>query len=117
VLHDLKLAQSSIDGILTQLSAALPVLEKIEGTWGAICDDISNIITVNIDKGIDQAALIIKELGVDAAIKAWGNVATIADEYRANAYISIQPETAIVQNPQKYTVSQGIVPSTLDAMV
>lgn len=107
LLHDLELADVSMDGILQKLAAALPVLEKIEGTWGAIADDIGNIITVNIDQGIALAAVIIKELGVDAAIKAWGDVAKIADQYHANAYIRIHTETAIVQNPQQYVVPQA----------
>jgi hypothetical protein len=72
--------------ILGALNAALPIIEKIEGIWGGIADDLKSIVTV-IDTDIRQALPILMSLGVDEALKAWHNVAMSADVYRTNAYV------------------------------
>jgi hypothetical protein len=94
LLHDLKLCTDSLDGILDSLNKALPVLEKMEGIWGAISDDLNNIVNQILDKDIGQADLFIKDLGVDEAITAWEKVSRIADNYRMNAYITVTTEEA-----------------------
>ncbi len=100
---DLHLADQSLQGILDKVKQALPVLEKIEGIWGAIADDLQNVLTA-IARDIQQAPAIIKDLGVAEAIQQWAQVAAIADTYRANAYITVKPESEIKNHPQLYAV-------------
>jgi Bacillus haemolytic enterotoxin (HBL) len=100
---DLTLADTSLTNILTELKVALPVLQQMEGIWGAIAKDLSDILQV-IDQDIDQAPAIIKDLGVAEAIIDWEKVARIADSYRANAYITVTTEDEIKKDPSKYAL-------------
>lgn len=93
--HDLDLANSSLDGILAALNAALPVLEKMEGIWGALADDLGNIVTQILDNDIGKADVLIKDLGVAEAISAWAAVSKLADNYRLSAYITVKTEADI----------------------
>jgi hypothetical protein len=80
-------AESGITNILTPLNAALPIIQKIQGVWGAIADDLGNIISL-IKNNIQDALPIIMNLGVQASINAWTAVGQEADTYRKNAYIT-----------------------------
>lgn len=82
-------ASSSITDILGPLMAALPVIQKIQGVWGAISDDLNNIIQT-IDTNIAEALPIIMNLGVQTAIDEWTEVGALAQAYRLNAYITVQ---------------------------
>jgi Bacillus haemolytic enterotoxin (HBL) len=82
-------ANSSITNILGPLNAALPIIQKIQGFWGAISDDLNNIIQT-IDTNIEQALPIIMNLGVQTAIDEWTAVGQLAQAYRLNAYITVQ---------------------------
>jgi len=104
--HDLDLANDSLNGILKKVDKAVDVLQKMEGAWGAIADDLTNILNV-IDQGIDKAPAIIKDLGVTNAINAWSAASEIADAYRANAYITVESEETIKQDPNKYKLPQA----------
>lgn len=105
--NDLKLAGDSLDGILEKLEKALPVLQKMEGIWSAIASDLKNVLKI-IDENIEKASVYIKELGVQAAIDAWAEVAKIANDYRANAFVSIKSQEEIKKevkkNPKLYVV-------------
>lgn len=81
--------ESSISNILDPLNAALPVIQKIQGVWGAIADDLNNIITT-INTNIGEALPIIMNLGVQTAINEWTEVGGLAQAYRLNAYITVQ---------------------------
>lgn len=82
-------AESGIGNILAPLNAALPIIQKIQGVWGAIADDLNNIINV-IKNNIQEALPIIMNLGVQTAINDWTNVGQEADAYRKNAYITVR---------------------------
>lgn len=84
----LMVADSSLDNINGSLAKALPVIQKIQGVWGAISDDLSNISKL-IKTNIQEALPIIMDLGVDAAVDAWTAVGQAADAYRVNAYITV----------------------------
>lgn len=81
--------ESGITNILNPLNAALPIIQKIQGVWKAIADDLNNII-VTINTNIKEALPIIMNLGVETAITEWTAVGQKADAYRLNAYITIQ---------------------------
>lgn len=81
-------AEAGIGNILDPLSAALPVIQKIQGVWGALSDDLNNIIS-EIKTNIQGALPIIMNLGVETAIKDWTAVGNAANAYRLNAYITV----------------------------
>jgi hypothetical protein len=86
----INLIESGIGNILGKLQSALPIIQKIEGVWGAIADDLNNLINL-IQNNIADALPIIMNLGVESAITAWTAVGTEADAYRLNAYITVTP--------------------------
>lgn len=84
-------AESGISNILGPLNAALPIIQKIQGVWGAIADDLNDISNL-IKSNIQEALPIIMKLGVEAAIDAWTSVGKEADAYRVNAYITVKKD-------------------------
>ncbi len=82
-------AQIGMNTIVQSLSAALPVIQKIQGVWGGIASDLANISKL-IDSDIRKVPPIIMNLGVDEAVKAWHNVAQVANAYRINAYVKTE---------------------------
>lgn len=88
-MHAVESAKDSSTTIGQDLTAVLPVIQKIEGVWGAISSDLETIRTM-IDKNIEQVPPLIMDLGVDAAIRKWAAVAEEADSFRMNAYVTEQ---------------------------
>lgn len=88
ILTDLNVIESGLGDIQSQLNAALPIIEKIQGAWNAISSDLDQIRKI-IDEDIDKVPAIIKDLGIEEAINAWGKLAKIADNYRSNAFITV----------------------------
>ncbi|WP_163398725.1 alpha-xenorhabdolysin family binary toxin subunit A [Flavobacterium fluviatile] len=82
-------ASSGISTTSDQIAAALPVIQKIQGVWGSIADDLNNIIET-IDTNIAEALPIIMNLGVQTAINEWTEVGKLAEAYRLNAYITVK---------------------------
>ena len=88
LMEAIRLAEHSMADIAGKLSAALPIIQKIEGVWGAIASDIAAITTL-IDTDIRRALPVLMSLGVSEAIESWANVADEADTYRVNAYVTL----------------------------
>jgi hypothetical protein len=89
LMNALNASITGIQSISDDINNVLPVLQKIEGVWGGIANDLDAIVKL-IDTDIRDALPIIMNLGVDEAITAWSNVAAEADAYRVNAYIQEQ---------------------------
>ena len=84
--------ESGLTNIIGPLNAALPIIQKIQGVWGAIADDLNTIIGT-IKTNIQDALPIIMNLGVETAINEWTAVGAEANAYRVNAYITVQPSS------------------------
>lgn len=82
----LDVTNHSLSSIQSDIKAALPVIQKIQGVWAAIHSDL-NYIGQIIDKDIDKAIVEIKDMGIETAITQWKELKIKADAYRANAYI------------------------------
>lgn len=80
-------AELGMNAIVRDISAALPVIQKIQGVWSGMSNDLASISKL-IDNDIRNALPIIMNLGVDEATRAWHNVALAADAYRVNAYVT-----------------------------
>jgi len=83
-------AERGMYNIGSKLAAALPVIQKIQGVWGAIADDIGSIVQA-IKDDIESVPPIIMNLGVQEAIGKWTDVGQEANNYRLNAYITVAP--------------------------
>ena len=84
----LTLTNASVKTIVNDINNALPIIQKIQGQWGAIRDDLSTISGV-IKTNIQQALPIVMSLGVQLAINDWTAVGLAADKYRQNAYVTV----------------------------
>lgn len=80
-------AELGMNSITRDLSAALPVIQKVQGVWHGLSADLGSISHL-IDADIREVPPIIMGLGVDEATKAWHNVSLAANTYRLNAYVS-----------------------------
>jgi hypothetical protein len=80
-------ASAGMKTIVEALSEALPVIQLMQGQWAAIATDLSHIREL-IERDIEKALPIIMDLGVDEAMRAWWNVAQIANAYRLHAYVT-----------------------------
>ncbi len=94
----LNVATKGLTKINTDLTAALPVIQAIEGAWGGMRDDIKAISAL-IATDIAAVPPIIMGLGVEEALKSWNDVAVAANNYRQTAYVkeSGGPETSMHQ--------------------
>jgi hypothetical protein len=89
LMNALNASITGIQSISDDINNVLPVLQKIEGVWGGIADDLGAISKL-IDTDIRDVLPVIMDLGVQEAIKDWSNIADKADAYRVNAYIQEQ---------------------------
>ncbi len=87
LLAALSMTEASISNILEPLNAALPIIQRIQGVWGTIADDLAKLITT-INTNIAQTMPIIMDLGVDTVLAEWQRVGEAANGYRLNAYIT-----------------------------
>lgn len=88
LILNLNIAHTGMTQIASELTNALPIIQKIEGIWGAIANDLTSIGGI-IQNDIAQALPIIMNLGVTEAIQAWQSVGNEANDYRVNAYITV----------------------------
>ncbi len=93
LMNSINASNVILSGNIESISAALPVIKKIQGAWGAISDDLKNISSL-VKINIQEALPIIMDLGVEAAISEWEAVGELADAYRMNAYITVTEEKA-----------------------
>lgn len=90
LMDDLHFAQRGLFHINESLQRALPAIEKIKGGWKAISDDLVNVGQI-LKKDIREMDNMLRSLGVDAAIRQWNSIAGAANNYRANAFVSVTP--------------------------
>lgn len=93
LMNSLNITIGSLDNNIDSISAALPIIQKIQGVWGGISDDLGNISAL-IKTNIQEALPIIMDLGVEAAIEQWKAVGKEAEAYRVNAYITVETKAA-----------------------
>lgn len=86
-------ARIGLNNIADSLQAALPNLEKVNGAWKAIADDMGNIEAM-IERDIFQVIPLMMSLGVEEAIVAWEALALKAESFRMNAYITLDQKSA-----------------------
>src|SRR5258705_5035167 len=98
LMADLTRINVDLGDIGGKIDAAVPALDKMRGAWEGISSDLDNIRTV-IANDIGKAPAIIKSLGIDTAIADWAAVAAEADQYRVNAYITVQPPATAARSP------------------
>jgi hypothetical protein len=82
----LSVARDGLAGIQSDIHAALPVIQKIEGAWASIHSDLAYLGTL-ITENIEQAIVEIKDMGVERVIDQWQSLKVTANAYRANAFI------------------------------
>lgn len=93
LMNAITFAEQGMGAILQALTRALPVIKKIQGAWGAISSDLSNVSTI-ITNDIQKAMPILMSLGVDEAISQWQTLSDEANGYRVNAYVTIAPNAS-----------------------
>ncbi|RGB35928.1 hypothetical protein C1646_623273 [Rhizophagus diaphanus] len=101
--REISIVDGSLNDILGKINSAITALNKIEGAWGAIADDIGNIRD-KLKEDILDVPPFIASLGIEEAITNWTTVAQMANEYRQSAYTKEVSIEEIQKNPDKYKV-------------
>jgi hypothetical protein len=101
IKDDLKIADASLTGITSSLTAARTVLGKIEGLWQGIADGVDHALST-LKNDIENGDDFIAALSVDVAIEEWGDLAGKADLYVKSAYIQIKTVEEIQADPDAY---------------
>lgn len=66
---------------------AIQPIERMKGTWNALKSDLG-ALNHTIKEDITTLPMCVKQLGVQKALEQWKQVASEADQYRKNAFIS-----------------------------
>lgn len=93
LMNAITFAEQGMGAILQALTRALPIIQKIQGAWGAISSDLSNVSTI-ITNDIQKALPILMSLGVDEAISQWQTLSDEANGYRVNAFVKVDPSAS-----------------------
>jgi hypothetical protein len=108
LMISLGMARDSMKTLVDALVAALPIIQKIQGVWAGISDDLASIVKL-IDDDIRNVPPLIMGLGVDEAIAAWEAVAVAANAYRHNAYVTVEGGAA--QSMEAWRVATLVAPT------
>lgn len=81
--------QGNMKVIQDMLAEALPVIQKIQGVWTALSNDLNYIVEI-IDNDITKAPVLIMDLGVEHAMDQWEKIGKLADGYVANAFVTTE---------------------------
>jgi hypothetical protein len=100
-----------MEAITRNISESLPVIQKMQGVWGGISADLGALASM-VDDDIRNVAPIIMELGIEATVRAWANVAAAANAFRINAYVKEDPKATMIAWKVR---TQFASPSTLAA--
>ncbi|EOO23735.1 hypothetical protein IIU_06939 [Bacillus cereus VD133] len=79
----LKKSNSGIEKIMTDMNNALPIIQKIQGIWDALHNDLSALsqaVKEDIQDDPDLA-----DIGEESVLEQWGNVGDEANDFRVNA--------------------------------
>ncbi|MGZ4113010.1 MAG: alpha-xenorhabdolysin family binary toxin subunit A [Tumebacillaceae bacterium] len=89
VVNTIDLANKGIEQVLKDINEALPVIQKIQGIWKAINDDLTRLLEI-FTEGLEGVAVKELDLGLDEAIVQWKRISDEADAFRVNAYVDFQ---------------------------
>jgi hypothetical protein len=88
LMNDLSSVTMQIVNLSSELNAAIGILEGIEGNWTAISDDLSNLSN-NLSSDFQGTLPFLLQIDFNTAISDWANLATEANAYRTNAFITV----------------------------
>lgn len=91
-------ADQRVDQIQALLSPALVVIQKIEGGWRALANDLNSVKNdvATIEQSLFAEQLVSPSF-VTVVVSKWKALAKNADAYRLNAFIDMQPVPAVSQ--------------------
>jgi hypothetical protein len=104
-------AETGMGAIVGNITESLPVIQKMQGVWGGISADLAALASM-VDDDIRNVAPIIMELGIEATVRAWANVAAAANAFRIHAYVKEDPRATMIAWKVR---TQFASPSTLAA--
>ncbi|WEJ98439.1 MAG: hypothetical protein P0Y59_15990 [Candidatus Sphingomonas phytovorans] len=86
----LQLSMHALGKVDDALTAATPALAKAQAAWAALDTGIAGILAT-LATDIRDIATLGTKLDIDTVIAAWKTMAADADDFRANAFITIAP--------------------------
>lgn len=90
LMTDLTHVTTQISSIDTELNSAISTVEGILGSWNALSSDLSNINT-GLTTDFTSTLAFLLQLDFNNIINDWTALATAANSFRVNAYITVNP--------------------------
>lgn len=90
LMQDLNLVTTQVQQVNSEGSAALTILEGMEGNWSDIASDLSNLSNL-LKTDFEGTCGFLLQLDFNSAITDWKNLQQEADVYRTNAFITVNP--------------------------
>jgi|GEM_PF-1443961 len=90
LMQDLNLVTTQVQQVHDEGSAALTILEGMEGNWSDIASDLSNLSNL-LKTDFEGTCGFLLQLDFNSAITDWKNLQQEANVYRTNAFITVNP--------------------------
>ncbi len=87
LMSDLNMANNGISALKQHMTVALGIVEGVEGNWTAISADLSEIAG-QLSSGASALPFLL-EANYSQLISEWQTLATLCDNYRQNAFITV----------------------------
>ncbi|KAL1690570.1 hypothetical protein GGG16DRAFT_125547 [Schizophyllum commune] len=87
VISDLGAIGSDVGSILGKIKPAIEVIQKMEGVWTAIANDLKNIKEA-VEKDFKIANEIVARMEANKLVSKWNDLKDSVDKYRQAAYVS-----------------------------
>lgn len=85
VMMWLGIANDGLGNLCQRLTAAIPVIQEMAGTWGSIASDLENLQQI-----VAKDVSLIGETAIELALDEWQSVSDAANEYRVHAYVTVE---------------------------
>lgn len=90
LMQDLNLVTTQVQQVNSEGSAAINILEGMEGNWSDIASDLSNLSN-QLKNDFEGTCGFLLQLDFNTAINDWKSLQQEADVYRTNAFITVNP--------------------------
>lgn len=90
LMNDLASVTLQITNLDSELSAAIGILEGVEGNWTAISSDLTSLSNY-LSTDFQGSLPFLLQIDFNTAITDWANLKNEANAYRTNAFITVNP--------------------------
>jgi hypothetical protein len=110
----INIGSTGLSTIADALKTALPAVTAVSDFWAAL-SGLFGTLAAKVNSDLTGCLTIIKGLNIDAAVKAWGDVATAADTFRLNT--DVEPQSVAAHSMMAWKVRRQMSSRALTSML